>query len=38
MASPNHDKGVMTPQCFPSGLFAHIAPLALNAAVVFELV
>jgi predicted ATP-dependent protease len=36
MSGPIHDKGVMILQSYLSGLFAHIAPLALNAAVVFE--
>lgn len=36
LSGPIHDKGVMILQSYLSGLFAHIAPLALNAAVVFE--
>ena len=36
LSGPIHDKGVMILQSYLSALFAHIAPLALNAAVVFE--
>lgn len=36
MAGPIHSKGVLILQGYLSTLFAHIAPLALNAAVVFE--
>lgn len=36
LSGPIHDKGVMILQSHLSSLFAHIAPLALNAAVVFE--
>jgi predicted ATP-dependent protease len=36
LSGPLHDKGVLILQSYLSGLFAHIAPLALNAAVVFE--
>lgn len=36
LSGPIHDKGVLILQSHLSALFAHIAPLALNAAVVFE--
>lgn len=36
LSGPIHDKGVMILQSHLSSLFAHIAPLALNAAIVFE--
>ena len=36
LSGPIHDKGVMILHSHLSALFAHIAPLALNAAVVFE--
>ena len=36
MSGPIHDKGVLILQSYLSGLFAHIAPLAMNASVVFE--
>ena len=36
MSGPIHDKGVLILQNYLSALFAHIAPLALNAAIVFE--
>ena len=36
MSGPIHDKGVLILQNYLSALFAHNAPLALNAAVVFE--
>jgi predicted ATP-dependent protease len=36
LSGPIHDKGVMILHSYLSALFAHIAPLALNAAVVFE--
>ncbi|OGS95066.1 MAG: ATP-dependent protease [Gallionellales bacterium RIFCSPLOWO2_12_FULL_57_18] len=36
MSGPIHDKGVLILQNYLSALFAHIAPLALNASVVFE--
>jgi predicted ATP-dependent protease len=36
LSGPIHDKGVLILQSHLSGLFAHIAPLALDAAVVFE--
>ena len=36
MSGPIHDKGVLILQSYLSALFAHQAPLALNAAVVFE--
>jgi predicted ATP-dependent protease len=36
MSGPIHDKGVFILQNYLSALFAHIAPLALNASVVFE--
>jgi len=36
MSGPIHDKGVLILHSHLAGLFAHIAPLALNAAVVFE--
>lgn len=36
MSGPIHDKGVLILQNYLAGLFAHIAPLALNASVVFE--
>jgi predicted ATP-dependent protease len=36
MSGPIHDKGVLILHSYLSALFAHIAPLALNAAVVFE--
>ncbi|MDO8448350.1 MAG: ATP-binding protein [Rhodoferax sp.] len=36
MSGPIHDKGVLILHSYLSALFAHIAPLALNAAIVFE--
>ncbi|HCY14694.1 MAG: ATP-dependent protease [Curvibacter sp. GWA2_64_110] len=36
LSGPIHDKGVLILHSYLSSLFAHIAPLALNAAVVFE--
>lgn len=36
LSGPIHDKGVMILHSHLSALFAHIAPLALSAAVVFE--
>ncbi len=36
MSGPIHDKGVLILQNYLSALFAHIAPLALNASIVFE--
>ncbi len=36
LSGPIHDKGVMILHSYLSALFANIAPLALNAAVVFE--
>ena len=36
MSGPIHDKGVLILHSYRSSLFAHIAPLAMNAAVVFE--
>ncbi len=36
MSGPIHDKGVLILQNYLSALFHHIAPLALNASVVFE--
>ena len=36
MSGPIHDKGVFILQSYLSALFGHIAPLALEAAVVFE--
>jgi predicted ATP-dependent protease len=36
MSGPIHDKGVLILHRYLSSLFAHIAPLAMNAAVVFE--
>ncbi len=36
MSGPIHDKGVLILQNYLSALFAHIAPLALDAAIVFE--
>ena len=36
MSGPIHDKGVMILHGYLSGLFAHLAPLAMNASVVFE--
>jgi predicted ATP-dependent protease len=36
MSGPIHDKGVFILQNYMSALFAHIAPLALNASIVFE--
>jgi predicted ATP-dependent protease len=36
MSGPIHDKGVLILHSYLSALFAHIAPLALNASVVFE--
>ncbi|MDL2339253.1 MAG: ATP-binding protein [Pseudomonadota bacterium] len=36
LSGPIHDKGVLILQSYLSTLFAHLAPLALNAAVVFE--
>lgn len=36
MSGPIHDKGVLILQNYVSALFAHIAPLALSASIVFE--
>jgi predicted ATP-dependent protease len=36
LSGPIHDKGVLILHSHLSALFAHLAPLALNAAVVFE--
>jgi predicted ATP-dependent protease len=36
MSGPIHDKGVLILQNYLSALFAHNAPLALNASIVFE--
>ena len=36
MSGPIHDKGVLILQNYLSALFHHVAPLALNASVVFE--
>lgn len=36
LSGPIHDKGVLILNSYLAALFSHIAPLALNAAVVFE--
>jgi len=36
LSGPIHDKGVLILNSYLTSLFSHIAPLALNAAVVFE--
>ena len=36
MSGPIHDKGMLILHNYLSALFAHIAPLALNASIVFE--
>jgi predicted ATP-dependent protease len=36
MSGPIHDKGVLILHSYLAALFAHIAPLSMNAAVVFE--
>jgi predicted ATP-dependent protease len=36
LSGPIHDKGVLILHSYLSALFAHLAPLAMNAAVVFE--
>lgn len=36
MSGPIHDKGVLILHSYLTALFAHLAPLAMNAAVVFE--
>jgi predicted ATP-dependent protease len=36
MSGPIHDKGVFILQTYLRALFAHLAPLAMNASVVFE--
>lgn len=36
LSGPIHSKGVLILQSYLSALFAHVAPLAMNAAVVFE--
>ena len=36
MSGPIHDKGVLILHSYLSALFAHLAPLALNASIVFE--
>jgi predicted ATP-dependent protease len=36
LSGPIHDKGMLILQSYLSALFAHVAPLALDAAVVFE--
>ena len=36
MSGPIHDKGVLILHSYLTALFAHMAPLAMNAAIVFE--
>lgn len=36
MSGPIHDKGVLILHSYLSAIFAHMAPLALNASIVFE--
>lgn len=36
MSGPIHDKGMLILQNYLTGLFAHMAPLALSASIVFE--
>ncbi|MBH9575946.1 Lon protease family protein [Inhella proteolytica] len=36
LSGPIHDKGVLILQSYLTALFAHLAPLALNASLVFE--
>ncbi|SEF81245.1 Lon protease family protein [Nitrosomonas ureae] len=36
MSGPIHDKGMLILQNYLTGLFAHVAPLALSASIVFE--
>ena len=36
MSGPVHDKGMLILQHYLAGLFAHMAPLALSASIVFE--
>ncbi len=36
MSGPIHDKGVLILQNYLAALFSHLAPLALNASIVFE--
>jgi predicted ATP-dependent protease len=36
LSGPIHDKGVLILQNYLAGLFAHLAPLSLNASIVFE--
>ena len=36
MSGPIHDKGVFILQTYLAALFAHLAPLSLNASIVFE--
>ena len=36
LSGPVHDKGVFILQNYLAGLFAHLAPLCLNASIVFE--
>ncbi|WP_404299629.1 Lon protease family protein [Alicycliphilus denitrificans] len=36
LSGPIHDKGVLILQSYLSALFGHLAPLALNASIVFE--
>jgi predicted ATP-dependent protease len=36
LSGPLHDKGVFILQSYLAGLFAHLAPLCLNASIVFE--
>lgn len=36
LSGPIHDKGVLILHSYLSALFAHIAPLAMNAAIVFQ--
>jgi predicted ATP-dependent protease len=36
LSGPIHDKGVLILHSYLSGLFAHIAPLAMDAAILFE--
>jgi predicted ATP-dependent protease len=36
LTGPIHDKGMLILENFLAGLFAHVAPLSLNASIVFE--
>ena len=36
MSGPIHDKGVLILHSYLTALFSHVAPLALNASIVFE--